>query len=163
MTLLRLALNLGVLLAILSLLVDAHNPWEISLKTREPHRRFDTKRLPASAGPFPDSRIHQIDLKRDPIPLGGGIGTLGTYYCEITVAGQNFRVVVVRYFPSHLFSSIRVYRPTNFVTMFKTGYWKLYPLCSNHKLHIGTRNTRSDLNLYVRLTPSTALVSASSS
>ena len=70
----------------------------LELKPIPPKRVYDNeKRHDKIEGPLPDSRVHQSYRKRDSIPIGGGIGTLGTYYAEIKVGGHPFRVVVVRF------------------------------------------------------------------
>lgn len=70
-------------------------PHSIPLGVREPLMRFDPKRAPSANGNYPDARVYQYTSKRDPVPVGGGIGSLGMYYAPIEVAGQPFRVVLV--------------------------------------------------------------------
>lgn len=74
-------------------------PHSIPLGVREPLMRFDPKRAPSANGNYPDARVY-FTSKREPVPVSGGIGTLGIYFAPIKVAGQPFRVILVRAAPN---------------------------------------------------------------
>lgn len=97
----RLLLFLGLLLVVALSCLDlcsASFGTTLKLKPIAPLRMFDKqKRHDIDETPLLDSRVYQPYQRRDTVPIGGGIGTLGTYYTEIKVAGQPFRVIVVRF------------------------------------------------------------------
>lgn len=69
----------------------------IRLGHKEPKRVFDEVKKAPQKNPFRDSLVSPPVISRDLVPLVGGIGFAGTYYAEIEVASQTFRVIVVRF------------------------------------------------------------------
>lgn len=92
-------LRLVLLIALICCLplIDAVG-FSLKLMPVEPLRVFDkTERRDEMSGPLRDSRVYSSSRSHS-VPIGGGIGTLGTYYTVLMVAGQPFRVIVVRFF-----------------------------------------------------------------